>query len=504
MFPEFFHQKRGWLCAAGIWLLIAVVGVQCLFAQAPEALLREGRSFRVDDPIVSTSFFVWYSSNGGQKRGAWEPLGGRSIWTGEVPFWKDQIKQVMSANVDVLYVHLVAKATTSGNSSQRVNLFQALSELRHQGYDVPKVTPFLDPIISWGTNQSVDVATKAGKDTFVGAYEDFYDQYFSCHTDAFADSFLTTIDNRAVLDTWHTHLSLRNAESLSREDIETRLKARYGAEHALFNGGIRMIATKKNGLRFEDEQVIQFQSQAYYDPTTFHGLQSVQLKPGYWDQNIRNPGTFLPRAGGKHYANAWDQVVANQEVGIGIDRVYIESWNEYDESSGIYAAETKPPKISRKNPGSPNDDTWSSKNDPYEYIKTTAAGARHFNDTPDLDATILWHNFPDSMRPGETLTAKVIVRNDGDISWTGAKHFKLGQNEQTDSAVFGLGRAVIDDATNEIPIYGGIFRGRPIVFFVELMAPTSSSSYKLHWQMLQEGNLRFGEELTHTITVADN
>ena len=66
----------------------------------------------------------------------------------------------------------------------------------------------------------------------------------------------------------------------------------------------------------------------------------------------------------------------------GIKHVNVESWNEYDEGSGIYAANPGPPYI-KSGSGNTNTDTWSSTNDPYQYIKTTAAGARQFNDTPD-------------------------------------------------------------------------------------------------------------------------
>ena len=107
----------------------------------------------------------------------------------------------------------------------------------------------------------------------------------------------------------------------------------------------------------------------------------------------------------------------------------VESWNEYDEGSGIYAANPGPPYI-KPGSGNTNTDTWSSTNDPYQYIKTTAAGARQFNDTTDRGATILWNNLPTTMGPGQTRTAQVIVRNDGDVSWTGAAGFKLGETER--------------------------------------------------------------------------
>ena len=153
-----------------------------------------------------------------------------------------------------------------------------------------------------------------------------------------------------------------------------------------------------------------------------------------------------------------------------VKHVYVESWNEYDEGSGIYAANPGPPYI-KPGSGNTNTDTWSSTNDPYEYIKDTAARARQFNDTPDRNATILWSGLPTTMYAGESLTVEVVVRNDGDLSWTGADGFKFSQLD-SDLVHFG-GRTLIDDASNDIPTYGGIFRGQPVTFDVQLTAPTT-------------------------------
>ena len=166
---------------------------------------------------------------------------------------------------------------------------------------------------------------------------------------------------------------------------------------------------------------------------------------------------------------------------------------------GCYAANPGAPYIKNPPNNSGHTDTWSSSNDPYEYIKDTAAGARAFNDTPDLGATILWNNLPTAMGPGQTLTVQVIVRNDGDLSWTGAAGFKLG--ELNDPTMFGPGPYLIDDTSNEIPTYGGIFRGRPITFNVQLMAPTTYGTYTTHWQM-EENGAWFGQEVTAQIPVA--
>jgi hypothetical protein len=226
-------------------------------------------------------------------------------------------------------------------------------------------------------------------------------------------------------------------------------------------------------------------------------LKTTQLKSGYWDQNIRNPGSFLARDGGVHYAQAWNQVHQDRSI----SRAYVESFNEYDEGSGIYAANPGPPYVV---PPNPNTDVWSNATNPYEYIETTASGARLFNDTHDYDAIILSHDLPTRMSPGETRTVPVIVRNTGDVQWTGRDDFRFGQKLEDSDANFsrtGFARWLISDADNEIPTYGGIFRGRPLRFDVEIKAPTTPGIYTTRWGMLQEGNLWFGETLDLTIRV---
>ena len=187
------------------------------------------------------------------------------------------------------------------------------------------------------------------------------------------------------------------------------------------------------------------------------------MKAGYWDQNIRDPGSQLPRDGGTPYTQAWNQVLADPAV----HHVNIESWNEYDEGSGIY----------RANPGPPLHPARQRQHE-YRYVvdheRSAAIHQGHgrrrpaFNDTPDRDAQILWHNLPTQLQPGQVIDASVVVRNMGDLSWTGAQQFEFGQHLIAGEAAFAAGFSLIDDTQNGIPTYGGIFRGAPITFQVEL------------------------------------
>ena len=458
-------------------------------ADTPD-LYTYGQSYNQTTKTVSTSVFVWYP---GQVSGPWVPTGGTPGWDGTPAFWQGQIKQMMAANIDTMYVH-----TYGGSTAQMTNLFTAHRQLRAQGYDAPKVAPFLDPIIMWG-DPGIDLATTVGKDAFAQAYTGFYGYYDAANAgDPYADSYIAKIDNKPILTTWHTKFS-PNTPSLSRADVESRLLASLGAAHPDFNNGVYMVTTGWNDpiISWSDERTIFFEGQEYYRSETYSGVTNVQLKPGYWDQNVRNPGYYLPRDGGSHYQTAWNRVQSSDP-----DRVYIESWNEYDEGSGIYSVDTSVSPWIKPGRGNTNTDTWSSSNDSFEYIKTTADGARQWNDRLDKDAGILWHNMPSEMAAGQTMTVQVVVRNEGDISWTAAADYKFGQKEYLAGEVlFGPARYLIDDIQNEISIYGGIFRGRPITFEFDLVAPLTPRTYQTHWGMLQEHVEWFGEELVIPITV---
>jgi len=448
------------------------------------------KPFDLDEHIISTSFFHWYTATSGQLSSPWMASDGRENWTGESGWWRTQIKQVMLANIDVLYVHLIPSM-----EQQRINLFRALAEMRYDGYDVPKVVPFLDPIITWNPN-SYSLAIESNRTMIVDQYIRFFNQYYSVNTDEYADDYIGIIDGRVALDTWHLGNNFTSISSFHRNHMEDPLAAEFGAEHPIFNNGIYQITTESgNTFSFADEQVRQFQSQEYSHVTDYNGIKSDQLKPGYWDQNVRDPGTCFKRDGGVHYAHAW----ATYPDALTVKRVYIESWNEYDEGSGIYSA--NPTQIYRRASNTSTDD-WSLTDDPLEYIKTTFNAARTFKRFEFIpkDSKIIWHNMPTNMIAGQTNHCTVYVRNTGFDLWTSSNNYKFGQAD-TDTDIFGPGRYYFNDNENETDLYLGIFKGRPVKFDVEVIAPNYSDVYETHWRMLQEGVEWFGEEMTNTIYV---
>ena len=456
------------------------------------------KSFAKEEHIISTSFFHWYTKNSGQLNGPWLPRDGRENWTGEPGWWKTQIKQVMLAGIDVMYVHLIPTY-----EQQRINLFRALYEMRQDGYDVPKVCPFLDPIITWNGQPKYSLAIETNRQKIVDQYIRFFNQYFSENTDEYADDYIDIIDGRVALDVWHLANNFSDISSFQRSHMEAPLAAEFGAKHPVFSNGVYQITTESSStFTFADEKVRQFQSQEYSHITDYNGIKSDQLKAGYWDQNIRNPGTCFKRDGGIHYSNSW----VTYPDALTVKRVYIESWNEYDEGSGIYAA--NPTQIYRA-ASNPSTDIWSVSDDSLEYIKTTLRGARTFKrfEYGAKGSLILWHDIPTNMIIGETNHCSVYVRNTGFDLWTSTNvlnipnSYYFGQTEFTGEKMFGQGRYSFDNLENEADLYLGIFKGRPVKFDVEIIAPYESGIYDTHWRMVQENVEWFGETITNTIYV---
>jgi hypothetical protein len=442
----------------------------------PEPLLTRGAGFSRMQPFVGTTVFLWFTPSTGNLRGPWPPINSRRSWTGTADFWAGQLKQMMMANIDAIYVHCVDQYI-----EQRVEFFKAYAELRRNGWDVPKLAPFLDPYNLW-ENAPIDVSTPKGKDAFVEPLIRFFAQYFEANDDHEADSYLLRIDGRVVLTTWWVAHILRNVEALSRLDVEARLVAALGSTARVFRNGVHAITTAliDPDLVFSDERMVVFSGYAYAIHSVHNGIDTWHVQPGYWDQNIRKPGYLLPRDGGKNYRRAWEIAVANAP-----QRVYVESWNEYDEGSGIYAA--NPGALFRDLEMHDSTDVFSDRNDPFEYIRTTAAGAARINGRPAYDAHVIYCAAPDHVSVGTPFDVTVIARNDGNTPWR--------QRDDISLVCTDAGRLVatvrLNDAHDECALYDGIFRGRPKTFSLRIDAGAAPRELVLSLSM-KKGGTPFG------------
>ena len=239
-------------------------------------------------------------------------------------------------------------------------------------------------------------------------------------------------------------------------------------------------------LTFADERMIMFSGYAYAIHSVHAGIDVWHVQAGYWDQNIRSPGYLLPRDGGKNYRRAWDIVASNMPHVV---RVYVASWNEYDEGSGIYAADPKglfvDPAIHS------NTDVFSDTDNPYEYVLTTAVGAARINGRPEDDAKFIWHEVSGAAVGGRQIVIRLVVRNEGNQRWTTQERY----------AVFVLdGEKIV----REFPIddrYGasvapqyGIVRGEPVALEISLDIPEGEGRHELTLSVGRAG-IPFGERL---------
>jgi hypothetical protein len=400
---------------------------------------------------------------------------------------------MMMAHIDVIYVHLIERF-----EEQRVNLFTALSELRRKGYDVPKVAPFLDPFGIWSP-RLIDVSTKEGKNEVVRHYLRFFDQYFSVNIDPHAASFLARIENRVVLGCWWVYTILDKVEAFQRIDIEDRLRAKFDGRTSIFQSGIYMIsaALVDPDLSFSDERVVFFSGYSYCIQSVHCGVHVYHVQAGYWDQNIRHPGYHLPRHGGKQYKAAWDYVLYQCSP---VHRVYIESWNEYDESSGIYAADPKTVYKVECNKSTVSD-CWSDADDPFEYIRTTARSVSILKSLPDWDSFVL--EFPGEIecQPQEVLTLRTTFRNRGAKHWT-SEALPLPRF-LSDEEAFDMAGVVVEAFPDleDLETFGYIFRGAPVSYSLSFRAPNQSGEYESSLRLYNAGGEAFGDAVAVRLLV---
>ncbi len=426
-------------------------------AQLPlPPLHRAGYGFGRYQVFVTTSVFLWFSPTEGNLSGPWPPLGGRSSWTGKKAFWVEQIKDMMVANIDAIYLHCIDLF-----QEQRVEFFKAYAELRSLGWDVPKIAPFLDPFGLW-RESPIDVATEAGKDEFTRPYIEFYRQYFEHNTDPHAASYLLTVDGRLTITTWWVFSLLRNLENFRREDVASRLARAFGKKLPQLDIGLYVASTSliDPDLPFTDERMVMFSGYSYALHSVHQGVDVWHVQAGYWDQNIRTPGYFLPRNGGQNYRLAWEAVVSNMP---NLHRVYVESWNEYDEGSGIYAAD---PNGLFVNPAMhSNSDSFSDTNDPYEYILTTWRGASRVNGRKDLAASVLFGSGKTSADPDKTDVAVVVV-NEGNARWANGQGYALQVQAASGDVIARV--ELRDGAPANAGSERGIARGQATIFTARL------------------------------------
>jgi hypothetical protein len=196
-------------------------------------------------------------------------------------------------------------------ASSAKNLFSAMSQLRSQGYDVPKIAPWYDSSgYGVATNTKIDLATAAGRSTFINQYTTFFSDYYAANTDTAADSYLHQVGGQPVLNTWQNRDRVVNHSGMTRADLENSLKASFASAHPAFNNGVRMtsLVYVDPNIGFLDEMVPQYQDNGqavyFYPGNTnqfdggnqpyFNNYKTASIKPGFWVRTPTPPADSRP------------------------------------------------------------------------------------------------------------------------------------------------------------------------------------------------------------------
>jgi hypothetical protein len=228
------------------------------------------------------------------------------------------------------------------------------------------------------------------------------------------------------------------------------------------------------------------------------GAPTINVEAGFW--NPTSNTFYLPRLGGGNYDAAWASAQAERATAR---HVWIDTWNETGEGSGIFAAQ--PVSYTAADTGpcgqfvNRHDESWGT--DARHYIDVTRAQASAWNDAPDLDALPIAGDAPATMRAGERRFVTVAMQNVGDRTWpaTGpATGPTLALTAASRAEGFFIEPAAAASDALSVRL-GGVARGLPGVFTVLVTAPCTSGTHTLSLQMAEPSGGLFGKPYTANV-----
>jgi hypothetical protein len=450
--------------------------------------------------LVGTWMFSWFSGDASwQCSSVWRPIGGFKSWDGSVAWARNQLLDQLDAHLDAVGLQLDT-ITGTGPEGYRftniVHVVEAARQLLEEGVAPPRLFPFLDTAIISDHNGSFpNLATEAGRAYLYSHAQAYYKAanmalgpvYGAAGTARFkaglpAVAFwhsqtMTGLDNAAVLD----------------------FKARFQAD---FGSSCYFIAHPNDWRNFPAvDEITQMLGPPMHYAKSGHdaaGNSTINLEAGFW--NPTSNTFYLPREGGTHFVDAWASALAQRDSAR---HIWIDTWNETGEGSGMFAGDTLSYAAGDKGPCSQfvnlHTEAWGTES--RHYIDVTRAQASAWNDAAELDATPLGSDAPTSLKPGERRYVTVVMQNTGDATWT------------TPGPGLGLSAAAAaDDFHIAVPAgaepdelsqrFGGIAHGLPGVFTVLVTAPCAPGKHTLSLELIDPQMGRFGTAFSMDLTVA--
>lgn len=271
---------------------------------------------RPRDKLAGPVVFHWFAPGRGQRHSAWPPLEGRHLWNGSVGFWKSQDRAMAEAGFNMMLFDVV-----NGFEEEMRNHLRSLRDLRRDGVPVPRVALFITP-----ESFPCFRCRKRFRNPVESARLDaIVLQWLQEAIDVVGLDGLATVDGETVL----LGLWFLPGVDDAPDDLLDRL--RDAVRRRL---GLDLFITAHRDWRSQRPDEINYLFNGL-EPMRRGSGRNADLLVGFWNVEMPNDDRFLPRAAGSTYTMAWESVLAEREE---IDRVYVESWNEYVESSGMYPA----------------------------------------------------------------------------------------------------------------------------------------------------------------------
>jgi hypothetical protein len=448
--------------------------------------------------FVGSWFFSWFVNDNWQNRSPWWPVGGFQTWTGTVEWAKNQLLDAMDANIDFLGIQFDSKSTYRFQNA--VNVLQAARELVEEGYQPPRLALFQDTAIinqlyKQRTGSDLDVGTDAGRAEFFSFTEAFYEKVHELVGDRYENAVMARYNDAPIIAFWHSAAgSIQNASEFFVLDQKSRFAGLYGTTPYFVAHPIHW-----SGYPSTDEITLMFGPSTHFHQSGRDGAgkQTINITPGFWNP-LTNPH-YLARQGGVNYVAAWETALTQRDD---VEHIYIDSWNETGEGSGIFEAQTFTYTTADRGLLGDwqytHDESWGPT--PRHYIDLTAQYADQWNDTPANDARWIADDLPAQLNAGERRLATVVLLNAGDRAWNPDDGDRL-------DIIRGIelvpdGPVAIENALDQIDAFGGVFRGKPRTFTFEVVAPFRSGTYDLAVQMrLGENGATFGSLVEFTLEV---
>ena len=228
----------------------------------------------------------------------------------------------------------------------------------------------------------------------------------------------------------------------------------------------------------------------YYMPVIWPGFSWKNLKGGSEALNK------IPRRQGQFY---WRQ--AYNAIDAGVDYIYVAMFDEVDEATAMFKiTETKAElpveaqdilvPLDIDGTYLPSDWYLRLADETQKMLDGTIPLTSEIPISPttplgNSSQFISQQNIPNTMALGETATISVTYKNTGNTTWTKVNDYKLGSQSPIDNVIWGLDRVLLEDADNIQPDQEKIFQ-------FDITAPNEAGTYYIQWQMLKEGEERFG------------